>query len=80
MTRRDKCNLVGRRAQTLSPVQSIHAWHVMASAVEELGELDVPKFRDLLDIIRAATLAAKRLGVRQPSAAFPIEQKGAPAA
>jgi hypothetical protein len=62
MTRRDKCNLVGRRAQTLSPSQSIYAWHVMATAVaDELGGRDIPKFRDLLDTIRTATLAAKRL-------------------
>lgn len=58
--RRDICYAVGRRARTLSRMQSAAAWQDLADHIENLSEKDIPKFRDLLHAIRAATIYAKR--------------------
>jgi len=55
-TRRDRCYLFGRRAFRLNPRQAATAWASLAQAVENLGSKDVPKFNDLLNGFRKATL------------------------
>lgn len=60
MTRRDKVFLVGKRATKLSKNQSAWAWHVLASQLELFGDMDMPKFRQLLRAIRVATIAGKQ--------------------
>lgn len=62
MTRRDLCALVGRRAaRIVDDTEAAKAWRTLSAAVEELAERDVPKFRDLIDAIRKATIAVKNL-------------------
>lgn len=60
LTRRDRCYVFARRAARLSPAESVVAWHAMAEKVEAMGEMDVPKFNDLLIAFRVATVRAKR--------------------
>jgi len=60
MTRRDKVYLTGKRAALLTKNQSAWAWQILASKLELCGEMDVPKFRDLLHGIRIATIAGKQ--------------------
>ena len=60
LTRRDRCDLIGRRASLLTPPQAAQAWFRLAEKVELMGEMDVPKFNDLLIAIRVATILAKR--------------------
>lgn len=55
-TRRDRCYVIGRRAQKLIPSQAARAWLALARALERMGEKDVPKFNDLLASIHAAHL------------------------
>ncbi len=58
MTRRDLCHVVGRRARRLTDAQAVHAWRALSTHLEdELSMTDVPKFRQLLRAIRAATIA-----------------------
>jgi hypothetical protein len=61
MTRRDKCYLTGIRAAKLTPPQAACAWETLARRLESMGDMDVPKFRDLLGGIRAATIFGKQL-------------------
>lgn len=56
MTRRDKCRLVGLRAHRINDAQAARAWKVLAAELEQLGERDLPKFRDVLKAIRTATI------------------------
>jgi len=58
MTRRDRCELVGRRAGLLNDGQAATAWKLLALQLESMGDMDIPKFRDLLKAIRGATIAA----------------------
>jgi hypothetical protein len=51
MTRRDKCHLIGLRAQRLTPAQASRAWAALAKRIEEFGDKDIPKFNDLLAAI-----------------------------
>jgi len=60
MTRRDKCYFMGRRASLLTPQQAAVAWATLARRLDAMGDMDLPKFRDLLATIRAATIAAKQ--------------------
>ena len=71
MSRRDKCYLVGRRAHALTPSQAATAWAYLAGQLEEMGEIDVPKFQDLLSAIRAGTLHARKtnLAIQEPGSA-----------
>jgi hypothetical protein len=62
VTRRDLCDLVGQRAAQLSDRQATAAWRSLARDMEQLGEKDVPKFRDVIRAIRAATIE----GVNKP--------------
>jgi hypothetical protein len=61
MTRRDMCYFIGKRAGKLNPAQAAKAWEIMARRVEGMGEMDVPKFLNLLVAIRSATIAAKQV-------------------
>lgn len=58
--RRDRCYFVGLRAAKLSPLQAARAWAHLAARLESLGKTDLPKFRDLLNAIRDATITAKQ--------------------
>lgn len=58
--RRDMCHFVGSRASLLTPDQAAQAWHFLAGRMEEMGEMDIPKFKDLITSVRAATIWAKR--------------------
>jgi hypothetical protein len=60
MPRRDRCYLVGRRAARLDRDQAAAAWWTLAGRLEEMGALDVPKFKVLLHAIRAATITGAR--------------------
>lgn len=59
MTRRDKCELVGRRAENLNAAQAAVAWWQLSEELRELGDRDVPKFKDLLRAIRKATIKGR---------------------
>lgn len=59
-TRRDRCYLIGQRAARLSPAQAAEAWFFMARRIEELGDVDVPKFNTILTHFRRATIAGAR--------------------
>lgn len=61
MTRRDQCYLVGRRARTCSIAQAAAAWTDLSARIEAMGDLDIPKFRDVLYAIRKATLTGKMI-------------------
>lgn len=56
------CFSVGRRAAFLDPEKAAAAWKILAEHLEAMGEMDVPKFRDLVKAIRDANIAAKREG------------------
>lgn len=60
LTRRDRCDLFGRRASTLTPAQAAAAWFHLAERIEAMGDLDVPKFNDLLIAFRVAHVRARR--------------------
>lgn len=60
LTRRDRCYLFGRRAVRLNPPQAAEAWYSLAEKVEAMGEMDVPKFNNLLIAFRVASVRAKR--------------------
>lgn len=59
MTRRDRCYLTGIRAAKLSPTQAARAWASLGQALEQLGLVDMPKFKHLLSAIRKATIIGK---------------------
>jgi hypothetical protein len=40
------------------------AWRVLGEELLAMGELDVPKFRDVMGAIRRATITAKQAGKR----------------
>jgi len=65
LTRRDRCYVFGRRAAKLTPPQAVEAWYALSEKVEAMGEMDVPKFNDLLIAMRVATVRGKR--ERQPA-------------
>lgn len=59
LTRRDLCFLCGSRAAFLSRHEAATAWLTLARDLETLSERDLPKFRDLITAIRAATIHAR---------------------
>lgn len=72
MTRRDVLFLVGKRASKLDAAQSAVAWKTLAGYLrDEAATLDVPKFRDLVGAIRAATIAATAPSASSSSSAPP---------
>lgn len=61
MTRRDFCEITGRRMRKLSRREAARAWYLVAQDLEEkLSEMDVPKFKDILFSIRRATIGARQ--------------------
>lgn len=67
MTRRDKCDIAGRRAKLLTPKEAALAWGYLAGSLEGMGELDIPKFRDLFGAVRKATIYAKKVPHEGPT-------------
>lgn len=61
LPRRDRVYLAGARARLLSDATAAAAWLDLAGRLEDLGQMDVPKFRDLLRAIRQATITARRM-------------------
>lgn len=58
--RRDRIYFVGLRAGKLSARQAATAWFSLARQLEEMGEMDLPKYRNVIDAIRSATIAGKQ--------------------
>lgn len=54
------CFSVGVRASMLTPNQSFKAWQVLAKQIESFGNMDIPKYRDLIKAVRTATIAGKQ--------------------
>lgn len=46
---------------TLTESETHAAWHVLAQMVEQMGEKDLPKFRDMIHAVRKATIAGRYL-------------------
>lgn len=66
-TRRDRCYFIGRRAATLSRAQAAEAWAFLATQLEGMADVDIPKFNDLLKTVRVATIQAKQTTNDRPS-------------
>jgi hypothetical protein len=60
MTRRDKCQLVGKRASQLRTRQAAESWWHLASQLEGMWQLDMPKFKHLIVAIRRATIKGRQ--------------------
>lgn len=57
--RRDLCFFVGKRAAKLTTPQMVYAWEMLARHLEgAFSEMDVPKFGNLIALVRAATIRA----------------------
>lgn len=61
MPRRDQCWFIGRRMNRLHVNQAAFAWFALASRLEQLGEKDVPRYRDIIVTLRAIQLRARKL-------------------
>jgi hypothetical protein len=61
-TRRDMCYSVGRRAAALKPQEAAAAWQRLATLLGEMGEKDIPKFKDMLAAVRFANIHGKQAG------------------
>lgn len=72
LPRRDLCHATGRRAGKLNQRQAARAWTILAQRLEALGEMDLPKFRHLLEAIRSATVGGRRMSI---SSVTPEEEK-----
>jgi hypothetical protein len=63
LNRRDLCNAIGTRALNLNIREADIAWQFLAEGILVLADPSVPrtpKFRDLIELIRAATIFAKK--------------------
>jgi hypothetical protein len=61
MTRRDQCLVVGRRASKIENIAvAANAWSRLADKLIAMGDMDVPKFRQLLYAIRRSHLDAEK--------------------
>lgn len=60
MTRRDRCFLLGRRMQKLTPDQAAKAWQLLGEKVEAMGELDLPKFANIATAMHDANQQARK--------------------
>jgi hypothetical protein len=58
--RRDMVFQVGSEMWQLNDPQAVVAWRKLAGMMEDMQTKDIPKFKDLLCSIRAATLIAQR--------------------
>lgn len=64
-TRRELCEIVGRRAALLTPDQAAEAWFFLSGHLDGMGDPGnhkVPKFLDVMAAIRAATIFGVRSG------------------
>lgn len=65
--RRDVLLAAGNRAgRFLEDYQAAVAWRFLAVELRELGDRDLPKFRDLVRAIRRATIAAASVPMPRP--------------
>ena len=60
--RRDLCGAVARRMAKLTPEQAAWAWHELSLQLELLERRDVPKFWDLLCLMRICTVFSRKGG------------------
>ena len=60
ITRRDYCGAISRRMITLTTVEAASAWFHLSGALEGLEKRDIPKFQDLTQAIRRATIFGRR--------------------
>lgn len=60
LPRRDRCFAVGNRAIRLPDAEAVKAWRELATRLGEMADRDIPKFNDLLEAIRAATIHARK--------------------
>jgi hypothetical protein len=60
LTRRDRCFVTGSRAIRLTDPEAVKAWRELSTRLGEMADRDVPKFNDLLDAIRAATIHGRK--------------------
>lgn len=58
--RRDMVHAIGRRARLLSPFEAATAWHSLAEQLIDMGGMDMPKFKHLIEAVRTATIAGRR--------------------
>lgn len=68
LPRRDRCFLVGKRALQLRRRQAATAWYALAGQLVELGDSDIPKYKNVIRAIRKATIlgVGKRLTTSLP--------------
>lgn len=59
LSRRDQCYLAGKRGSLLTKTEAARAWFILAEQIEGYGDIDVPKFRDVITAIRSATIRSK---------------------
>jgi hypothetical protein len=60
LPRRDLCHLAGKRALKLESHETDAAWRALATELERMGDMDLPKFKHLYAAIRKATIQARR--------------------
>lgn len=53
------CHFIGKRARLLTRPQAADAWAFLGRQLEAMGEMDLPKFSNLISTIRTATIAGK---------------------
>jgi hypothetical protein len=61
LPRRDRCYVTGRRALHLTGDRAAAAWRILAGELQDMGMMEIPKYRDLLRAIRKATIGARKL-------------------
>jgi hypothetical protein len=61
LPRRDRCFATGRRALLLTGDRAAAAWRLLAGELQDMGMMEIPKYRDLLRAIRKATIGARKL-------------------
>lgn len=59
LPRRDRCAIVGARMVRLDRAQASMAWRILATAIMDLEHRDIPKFNDIIQAIRHATIQSK---------------------
>jgi hypothetical protein len=68
LPRRDLVHLTGKRAMLLSDQQATIAWFNLASRLEDMDRMDMPKFKHLLAAVRSSTIAVRSHEARIKSA------------
>lgn len=61
LRRRDECYLVGLRASKIRGAAAAVAWHLMADHLMALDTKDVPKYKDVLNAVRQATIKVREI-------------------